>query len=250
MSPCGFGKYDRQDFSGVVSATGCEPRGLLGHRPCAYNYFLKNIDPEKVDEEHDQVERPVRLHRPYRGRGRGSRYSTPSTPARGAPDDGGALKNYFFNREDRQAFKECWEDVFEPTAEKRSIGSRRSLPGASSARSSTSSSTRSSVLVPGQEAWRHDRGQALLFLSFVQPLPSYKDFIAKYCDGSKDSAGCHEGLRRRCFGVTFDPTCCDRNVSSAPSAERMNVLIFGLKNSTLIPYVLYVRSELPVESSG
>lgn len=49
------------------------------------------------------------------------------------------------------------------------------------------------------------------------------------------------------FESTFDPTCCDRNVSSAPSAERMNVLIFGLKNSTLIPYVLYVRKN--VESS-
>ncbi len=43
------GKYDRQDFEKVVSATGCEPLEGSSAIVLAYNYFLKNIDPEKVD---------------------------------------------------------------------------------------------------------------------------------------------------------------------------------------------------------
>lgn len=50
------------------------------------------------------------------------------------------------------------------------------------------------------------------------------------------------------FESTFDPSCCDADIPSAPGVERLNVLIFGLKNSTLIPYVLYVRKN--AESSG
>lgn len=41
---------------------------------------------------------------------------------------------------------------------------------------------------------------------------------------------------------------CDADIPSASGVERLNVLIFGLKNSTLIPYVLYVRKN--AESSS
>lgn len=43
------GKYDRQDFEKVISATGCESIKGSSSIVLAHNYFLKNIDPEKVD---------------------------------------------------------------------------------------------------------------------------------------------------------------------------------------------------------
>ena len=43
------GKYDRQDFERVVSATDREPIEGTSAIIRAYNYFLKNIDPERVD---------------------------------------------------------------------------------------------------------------------------------------------------------------------------------------------------------
>ena len=46
------------------------------------------------------------------------------------------------------------------------------------------------------------------------------------------------------FESTFDPGCCDAAIRRPlPATERLNVLIFGLENSTLIPYVLYVRKS-------
>ena len=137
------GKYDRQDFEKVVSATGCEPVEGSSSIVLAYNYFLKNIDPEKVDrntiksnvqfvcidltegEDEQQIfdtinSLGVRLTR------RSSSRTTSSTART--------------SRRSRSAGRTSSN----PRRRRGSIGSRRSLPGASSARSSTCSSTRSS----------------------------------------------------------------------------------------------------------
>ena len=47
-----------------------------------------------------------------------------------------------------------------------------------------------------------------------------------------------------CFAETFRPDSCERSIPSAYGMERMNVIIFGLKNTTVIPYVLYVAKEI------
>ena len=147
------GKYDRQDFEKVVSATGCEPLEGSSAIVLAYNYFLKNIDPEKVDrntiksnvqfvcidltegEDEQQIfdtinSLGVRLTR------RSSSRTTSSTART--------------SRRSRSAGRTSSN----PRRRRGSIGSRRSLPGASSARSSTSSSTRSS------RSWFRTRGVA------------------------------------------------------------------------------------------
>lgn len=137
------GKYDRQDFERVISATGSESVEGSSAIILAYNYFLKNIDPAKVDR--NTIKSNVQFVCIDLTEGEDEQQIFDTINSLGVRlTTAELLKNYFFNREDEQAFKECWEDIFEPTAEDRGIGSRRSLPGASSARSSTSSSTRSS----------------------------------------------------------------------------------------------------------
>ena len=73
------GKYDRQDFEKVVSATGCEPLEGSSAIVLAYNYFLKNIDPEKVDRNTIKSNVQFVCHRSYRGRGRAADIRPPST---------------------------------------------------------------------------------------------------------------------------------------------------------------------------
>ena len=46
------------------------------------------------------------------------------------------------------------------------------------------------------------------------------------------------------FEETFRPEACDETMPAMPGMDRINVLIFGLKNSTLIPYVLYLRKKV------
>ena len=154
------------------------------------------------------------------------------------------LKNYFFNRENEQAFKSRWEDVFEPTAEKRAFWDREVVTGRIK-RTLIDLFFDAFLQIMVQNKTRGVTAEDKLYYSRTSNLfQSYKDFIGSYCDGGKDEVLDAMKSYAEVFESTFDPTCCDRNIPSAPSAERMNVLIFGLKNSTLIPYVLYVRKNV------
>lgn len=240
------GRYDRDDFKKVVDAKGSEPidgsSAIIG----AYNYFLKNIDPEKVDR--NTIKSNVQFVCIDLTEGEDEQQIFDTINSLGVRlTTAELLKNYFFNHENEQAFRECWEDVFEPTAEKREYWEQEVVTGRIK-RTLVDLFFDAFLQILVQDKRRGVTTEDKLFYSRTSNLfQSYKDFIARYCDGSKDEVLGAMKAYAEVFEATFDPTCCDRNVSSAPSAERMNVLIFGLKNSTLIPYVLYVRKN--VESS-
>ena len=119
------GKYDRQDFERVVSATDCEPIEGTSAIIRAYNYFLKNIDPERVDR--NTIKSNVQFVCIDLTEGEDEQQIFDTINSLGVRlTTAELLKNYFFNRENEQAFKECWEDVFEPRLRRGSIGSRRS----------------------------------------------------------------------------------------------------------------------------
>lgn len=158
------------------------------------------------------------------------------------------LKNYFFNRENEQAFKECWEDVFEPTAEKREYWEQEIVTGRIK-RTLVDLFFDAFLQILVQDKRRGVTTEDKLFYSRTSNLfQSYKDFIGRYCNGDKDEILSSMKAYAKVFESTFDPSCCDADIPSAPGVERLNVLIFGLKNSTLIPYVLYVRKN--AESSS
>lgn len=46
------------------------------------------------------------------------------------------------------------------------------------------------------------------------------------------------------FRKTFQPDICDTTIPSTFGNERLNVVIFGLKTTTLIPYVLYLAKNI------
>ncbi|MCD8309349.1 MAG: HNH endonuclease family protein [Clostridia bacterium] len=69
---------------------------------------------------------------------------------------------------------------------------------------------------------------------------SYKHFVKKYCND--DLSILLNPLKEyaECFRQCFNPNICNGAVGSDYGIERMNVIIFGLKNTTVIPYLLYV----------
>ena len=237
------GKYDRQDFEKVVNATGSEPvegsSAIIG----AYNYFLKNIDPEKVDR--NTIKSNVQFVCIDLTEGEDEQQIFDTINSLGVRlTTAELLKNYFFNRENEQAFKDSWEDVFEPTAEKKSCWDQEVVTGRIK-RTLIDLFFDAFLQIMVQDKARCVTAEDKLYYSRTSNLfQSYKDFISRYCDGGKDEVLNAMNAYAAVFESTFDPTCCDRNVPPAPSTERMNVLIFGLKNSTLIPYVLYVRKSV------
>lgn len=47
-----------------------------------------------------------------------------------------------------------------------------------------------------------------------------------------------------CFRNTFRPETCSTSIPSTFGIERLNIVIFGLKTSTLIPYTLYIAKNV------
>lgn len=244
------GKYDRQDFEKVVSATGCEPLEGSSAIVLAYNYFLKNIDPEKVDR--NTIKSNVQFVCIDLTEGEDEQQIFDTINSLGMRlTTAELLKNYFFNRENEQAFKECWEDVFEPIAEKREYWEQEVETGRIK-RTLIDLFFDAFLQILVQDKKRGVTTEDKLFYSRTSNLfQSYKDFISKYCNGDKDEILDSMKAYAKVFESTFDPSCCDAGIPSSPGIERLNVLIFGLKNSTLIPYVLYVRknAESPSKES-
>ena len=241
------GKYDRQDFEKVVNATGCEPLEGSSAITLAYNYFLKNIDPEKIDR--NTIKSNVQFVCIDLTEGEDEQQIFDTINSLGVRlTTAELLKNYFFNRENEQAFKECWEDVFEPTAEKREYWEQEVVTGRIK-RTLVDLFFDALLQILVQDKKRGVTTEDKLFYSRTSNLfQSYKDFIGRYCNGDKVEILDSMKAYAEVFESTFDPSCCDADIPSTPGVERLNVLIFGLKNSTLIPYVLYVRKN--AESSG
>ncbi|MED9954348.1 MAG: HNH endonuclease family protein [Collinsella sp.] len=208
---------------------------------------LKNIDPEKVDR--NTIKSNVQFVCIDLTEGEDEQQIFDTINSLGVRlTTAELLKNYFFNRENEQAFKECWEDVFEPTAEKREYWEQEVVTGRIK-RTLVDLFFDAFLQILVQDKKRGVTTEDKLFYSRTSNLfQSYKDFIGRYCNGDKDEILDSMKAYAEVFESTFDPGCCDADIPSAPGVERLNVLIFGLKNSTLIPYVLYVRKN--AESSS
>jgi hypothetical protein len=76
-----------------------------------------------------------------------------------------------------------------------------------------------------------------------QLFQSYKRFIKEYLNN--DSIGVLKEIREYAiiFKDNFDANVVNDNLIADSGIERINALIFGLDNSTLIPYVLFVLKQ-------
>ena len=73
---------------------------------------------------------------------------------------------------------------------------------------------------------------------------SYQHFINTYCGGNKNAVLDAMHDYALCFMNTFKLDQCERSVPFSFGVERINVVIFGLKNTTMIPYILFVAKNV------
>ncbi len=154
------------------------------------------------------------------------------------------LKNYFFSRNNIQAYQDIWESAFEASPADKAYWD--------------------TVI----ESGRIRRPMIDLFFDayfqiFIQNKRyavsvidkavyartgrlsnSYQHFIQNYCGGDKNVILSSLKSYAQLFRQTFQPALCDTTTPSAFGIERLNVVIFALKTTTLIPYVLYLAKNV------
>jgi hypothetical protein len=81
------------------------------------------------------------------------------------------------------------------------------------------------------------------FSKVEQLFQSYKTFIKEYLNN--DTVIILKELKEYAviFKDNFDPKVIEDNLTADSGIERINALIFGLDNSTLIPYILFVLKQ-------
>jgi hypothetical protein len=209
----------------------------------AFNYFLRKIDPNKLDrniikqnvqfvcidlldgEDEQQVFDTINSL--------GVRLTTSEL-----------LKNYFYNKDNVQEYEQNWVSIFEKDSETR-LYWEQELETGRIKRSLIDIFFDAYFQIFLQDKQYNISAEDKIVYSRVDHLAkSYQDFIDHYCGGDKNVVLGPMAEYAKCFAETFRPEYCNMGLPAAPGIERINVIMFGLKNTTLIPYILYVAKNV------
>jgi hypothetical protein len=209
----------------------------------AFNYFIKKIDPNKLDrniikqnvqfvcidlldgEDEQQVFDTINSL--------GVRLTTSEL-----------LKNYFYNKDNVQEYEQNWVSIFEKDSETR-LYWEQELETGRIKRSLIDIFFDAYFQIFLQDKQYNISAEDKIVYSRVDHLAkSYQDFIDHYCGGDKNVVLGPMAEYAKCFAETFRPEYCNMGLPAAPGIERINVIMFGLKNTTLIPYILFVAKNV------
>lgn len=209
----------------------------------AYNYFINKVDPSKInlmvilmnaqfvridlnaDEDEQEIFDTINSL--------GVNLTTSEL-----------LKNYFFSRETVTEYDDKWASVFEKDDDTKTYWNQEIETGR----------MRRALIDIFFDAYFQQFIQdkdyqvtaedKLLYARVDKLSQSYQHFIAKYCHGDKNVILKSMKDYALLFKGIFDPSICDTTVPATYGTERLNVLIFGLKTTTMIPYVLYIAKNV------
>lgn len=157
------------------------------------------------------------------------------------------LKNYFFDRTEIDKYDIYWRGVFEKDDDTFTYWDREITAGRIK-RTVIDLFFYSYLQIKIQEKKYKVNTQDKIEFSKVENLfESYKRFIRDY-DLNKDMVIQEIKQYALIFKDNFEPEIINSELSDDYGIERINAIIFGLEQSTLIPYVLYVLKNVEDET--
>lgn len=209
----------------------------------AFNYFVKNMDEAKldimaimmntqfvridldVDEDEQQIFDTINSL--------GVNLTTSEL-----------LKNYFFSRETVSEYVSKWESVFEKDDEAKVYWNSEIETGRIKRALIDIFFDAYFQLFVQDKKYNIANEDKISYARVDKLALSYQHFINTYCGGNKSIILGQMKDYAFCFMQTFRPDLCGMNTPAGCGIERLNVVVFGLKTSTLIPYVLYIAKNV------
>ena len=240
------GRNDVAAFEKVMNqteATEIKNETPASHIISAFNYFLKHMDPGKIDrkvikqnvqfvcidlldgEDEQQVFDTINSL--------GVRLTTAEL-----------LKNYFYNRDNVQEYENNWVSIFEKDSEIRLYWEQELETGRIKRSLIDIFFDAYFQLFLQDKKYSISAEDKIVYSRLDHLAKSYQDFIERYCDGDKSVVLGPMAEYAKCFADTFKPEYCNMGIPASSGIERINVILFGLKNTTLIPYILYVAKNV------
>ena len=207
----------------------------------AFNYFLDEIDTDQVSLM--AIKGNVQMVCIEVAEGEDEQQIFDTINSRGVRlTTAELLKNYFFDRTTVKDYEKYWKAVFEQDADARAYWGREITTGRMTrtiidlffGSFLQIKALQGSYGVSADDRKRYERVD--------QIFNSYKHFVENYYGGADERMGLVHELKpyADAFREAFDPEAVDRAVSRNPGTDRLGVIVFGLKSTTVIPYVLYV----------
>lgn len=213
----------------------------------AFNYFVDNIDTEKLDIM--QIIMHTQFVRIDLDANEDEQQIFDTINSLGVNlTTSELLKNYFFSRETIAEYESVWAQVFEKDDDTKNYWDKELETGRV---------TRAMIdiffdayfqLFIQNKKFSISNEDKLMYARVDHLAQSYQHFISKYCSGDKNVILGQLKEYAMCFRRTFQPEQCEMTVPREKGIERLNVIIFGLKNTTIIPYLLYLTKNVSEET--
>ena len=154
------------------------------------------------------------------------------------------LKNYFFSRQTVKEYESIWAAVFEKDDETKAYWDTAIETGRMKRAMIDIFFDSYFQIFIQDKRYSINNNDKLMYARVDMLAQSYQHFITTYCNGDKNIVLSQLKEYALCFMESFRPEQCAMGIPSTFGMERINVLIFGLKNTTLIPYVLYLAKNV------
>lgn len=240
------GRNDIAAFEKVMSAEKAEK--LANPQPesriiAAFNYFIDNMDESKlkiklinsntqfvrIDLDADEDEQQI--------------FDTINSLGVSLTTSE-LLKNYFFSRENISEYESNWVDIFEKDDETKSYWDTEIETGRIKRAMIDIFFDSYFQLFIQNRQYKISTEDRIMYDRVENLSQSYQHFINSQCDGDKSVVLGPMREYAKCFMQNFRVDQCNMSIPAAFGIERLNIVIFGLKNTTLIPYVLYVAKNV------
>ena len=150
------------------------------------------------------------------------------------------LKNYFFNENNYSEYAKYWLSIFEKDKEQKDYWNQEIVSGVSRPHLIDVFFQALLNLKVHEDKYHVTTEDKLRYARTEKLFESYKDFVHKYMNDDKATIMLEVNKYAQLFMDNFHPDCGEEALTEEVGLDRINVMMFSLKMSTMIPYILYL----------
>lgn len=205
-----------------------------------YNYFYKNLDVEKISS--DKVKKYLHFVVIDLGAEENEQQIFDTINSLGVTlTTSELLKNYLFDERNEDKYNKYWKPVFEADEEQKKYWDQTINSGTKKYHLIDLFLYALLMIKVRGEGIAVSTEDKLDYEKVDNLFLSYKAFMEKYLVRDKDVLMKNIFEAAQLFKQCFNPQCKTVAVTSDPGFERVNLMMFALDFTVMLPYVLYVK---------
>ena len=204
-----------------------------------YNYFYKNLNVEKISS--DKVKKYLHFVVIDLGSEENEQQIFDTINSLGVTlTTSELLKNYLFDERNEDKYNKYWKPVFEADEDQKKYWDQIINSGTKKYHLIDLFLYALLTIKVRGEDYSVTTEDKLDYEKVDKLFLSYKDFVEKYMGRDKDELMKVIFDAAKLFMQNFNPKCKSEAVTSEPGLERVNLMMFALDFTVMLPYILFV----------